>query len=424
MKKILCLLLAMCMCLSLGLLFTACDEEPTDPNTNDTTPQEGQVLLNGVPLADYTIVYPSGDDHMKGAADYLVTALKEKFSCVLQRTSDALAASDAGAATGYEILLGNTNRDTSAVQGVTLTKDDYMIAPVGKKVWLTSSSFALLHKAVDDFVGGFVQDGNNMSMELSTPKKVSDTSYLRIMSYNVKVGTHNGSGDMEVVKMVLDLMEKYEVDVFGIQEASPNWMGSLRGRFEDRYGYVGAHRNADGTGEACPIFYLKSKYELLDSGTKWLSMTPDVPGSYDFGSDYVRIYTYAKLKDKQTGKIFMHVNTHLDVDDYACEMQADLLMQVCKEYENKGFPCIVTGDYNCAKGSEAYRILTNTGFLDSIDIAEQTQNKEALWVDHIFLSKGIDVPYYQICTETYARANGEIVQPSDHRPVFIDCVIP
>lgn len=424
MKKLLCLLLALCMCLSLSMLFTACDEEPTDPNADDTAPQEGQVLLNGVPLADYVIIYPSGDDHMKEAADYLVTAIKDRYSCVLQRSSDALSASDAGSATGYEILLGNTNRDTSAVQGVTLTKDDYMIAPVGKSVWLTSSSLTLLYKAIDDFEASFVSDGKNTCMELSAPKKVSDTSYLRIMSYNVLGGTNHASRDFERINMLLDLIEKYEPDIFGVQEATPNWMSSLRERFGDRYDSVGVGRYADGSGEACAIFYLKSKYECLDSGTRWLSRTPEIPGSRLDESEYIRVYTYVKLKDKQTGKIFLHANTHLDLEDWACEEQADILMGELQSYKEEGLTLIVTGDYNCAKGSEAYRILTNTGFLDSIDIAEQTQNKEALWVDHIFLSKGIDVPYYQICTETYARANGEIVQPSDHRPVFIDCVIP
>ena len=315
MKKLLCLLLALCMCFSLSMLLTACDDVAKNPNTEDDASK-------------------------------------------------------------------NPNTEDDASQ--------------------------------------------NPSSENPAPEKESGSGSLRVMTYNLHAGANHTNRDFELIDMVLNLIEKYEPDIFGVQEATPNWMSSLRERFGDRYDSVGVGRYANGSGEACAIFYLKDRFEIVnnETGTKWLSLTPDVPGSYDFGSDYVRIYTYAKFKDKETGKIFVHVNTHLDVDDYACEEQADLLMQVCKEYENKGFPCIVTGDYNCAKGSEAYRILTNTGFLDSIDIAEQTQNKEALWVDHIFLSKGINVPYYQICTETYARANGETVQPSDHKPVFIDCVIP
>lgn len=429
MKKLLCLLLALCMCLSLSMLFTACDEEPTDPNADDTAPQEGQVLLNGVPLADYVIVYPSGDDHMKEAADYLVTAIKDRYSCVLQRSSDALSASDAGSATGYEILLGNTNRDTSAVQGVTLTKDDYMIAPVGKSVWLTSSSLTLLYKAIDDFEASFVSDGKNTCMELSAPKKVSDTSYLRIMSYNVLGGTNHASRDFERINMLLDLIEKYEPDIFGVQEATPNWMSSLRERFGDRYDSVGVGRYADGSGEACAIFYLKDRFEILDNdtGTRWLSNTPDVPGSRLENSEYTRIYTYAKFKDKKTGKVFLHANTHLDLDDLACEEQANILIEELKPYKEAGIPLIATGDYNCRKGSFAYITMTDArwgGLSDSLDVADYTLNGSDSMIDHIFLSKEVDVAYYQVCTETYARANGEIVQPSDHRPVFIDCVIP
>ena len=422
MKKILCLLLAMCMCLSLGLLFTACDEEPTDPNTDDTTPQEGQVLLNGVPLADYTIVYPSGDDNMKGAADYLVTALKEKFSCVLQRTSDA-------APTEYEILLGNTSRDTSAVQGISLTKDDYMIAPLEKKVWITGVFPTMLYKAIDAFVASFVNDGKNTTFELSAPQKESGSDFLRVMSYNVLGGTNHSNRDFERIDMLLDLIEKYEPDIFGVQEATPNWMSSLREHFGDRYDSVGVGRYANGSGEACAIFYRKDRFEIVDgvTGTRWLSNTPDVAGSRLENSEYTRIYTDAKFKDKQTGKVFLHANTHLDLDDVACEEQANILIEELKPYKEAGLPLIVTGDYNCAKGSFAYITMTDArwgGLNDSLDIADYTLNGSNSMIDHIFLSKGVDVAYYQVCTETYTRANGEVVQPSDHKPVYIDCVLP
>ena len=426
MKKLLCLLLALCMCLSLSLLFTACEEEPETPPEE---PQEGQVLLNGVPLADYVIVYPSGDDHMKEAADYLVAALNNKFSCVLQRTSDALLSSDRESATGYEILLGNTNRDTSSVQDATLTKDEYMIAPLEKKVWVTGVFPTMLYKAIDAFVASFVNDGKNTSFALSAPKKESGSDFLRVMSYNLHAGANHTNRDFELIDMVLNLIEKYEPDIFGVQEATPNWMSSLRERFGDRYDSVGVGRYANGSGEACAIFYLKDRFEILDNdtGTRWLSNTPDVPGSRLENSEYTRIYTYAKFKDKKTGKVFLHANTHLDLDDLACEEQANILIEELKPYKEAGIPLIATGDYNCRKGSFAYITMTDArwgGLSDSLDVADYTLNGSNSMIDHIFLSKEVDVTYYQVCTETYARANGEIVQPSDHKPVFIDCVLP
>lgn len=426
MKKLISVLLAICMCLSLALLLASCEEEPDDtPPEQD--PVEGQVLLNGVPLADYAIVYPSGNDDLKEAADYLVFSLQTKYSCILQRTSDALSTADT--ATEYEILLGDTNRDTSSVQGVTLTKDDYMIAPVGKKVWITGTFPTTLYKAIDDFAASFVDDGKNTCMDLTAPKTASCSDFLRVMTYNLHAGANHTNRDLELIDMVLNLIEKYEPDIFGVQEATPNWMSSLRERFGDRYDSVGVGRYANGSGEACAIFYLKDRFEIVDNetGTRWLSNTPDVPGSKLDNSQYTRIYTYAKFKDKQTGKVFLHANTHLDLDDVACEEQANILVEELKPYEEAGFPLIVTGDYNCAKGSFAYATMTDArwgGLNDSLDIAEYTLNGSNSMIDHIFLSKEVDVSYYQVCTETYERANGEVVQPSDHKPVFIDCVLP
>ena len=420
MKKLLCTLLVLCMCMSVGLLFASCEEEP------DVTPQpepedKEEVLLNGIPLTNYKIIYPAGDDLLKEAAESLADALKTKYSCALPSSSDAASTAE------HEILLGNIDRDTSSVQSEALTKDDYQIAPLGKKIWLSGGSLLSLYKCIDDFVASFVQSGNDLCMNLSAPKRGSDASYSRVMTYNVLASTNHTNRDLEKINMVLDLIEKYEPDIFGVQEATPNWMSSLRDRFGDRYDSVGVGRYKDGSGEASAIFYLKDEYELLDSGTRWLSETPDVPGSRSFGSQYVRIYTWAKLKEKSTGKIFLHANTHLDLDDYACEMQAELLMEELQPYRDAGIPVILTGDFNCRSYDLAYQIINDKRYgamKDSLNEAEHKRNNADGMIDHIFLTDEVKALYYQVCTEKFARANGEVIQPSDHKPVFIDCVLP
>ena len=65
-------------------------------------------------------------------------------------------------------------------------------------------------------------------------------------------------------------------------------------------------------GEYAPLFYRKDKYEVLDSNTFWLAENPDSVGMMGWDAVCVRIATWAKFKDKATGKIFMAVNTHFD----------------------------------------------------------------------------------------------------------------
>ena len=418
MKKIISALLAICMCLSLVLLFAACGEESGEPSKNR---DKGKVLLNGVPLEQYVIIYPKDDDDMEEAAEYLAACAKKRFSVEMNFLSDRQPLAE------YEILLGSINRDTSSVQSEALTKDEYYIAPLDKKVWISGAFLTTICTAIDSFLESFERVGKDRCLELTAPKKGSDLSHLRVMTYNLLGGTNHTNRDHERINMVLDLIGKYQPDIFGVQEATPNWMASLRERFGDRYDSVGVGRYANGSGEASAIFYLKDKFECLDSGTRWLSETPDVPGSKldhpEYTSEYVRIYTYAKLKEKATEKVFLHVNTHLDTNDAACNEQARILMQELSAYNLEGIPCLITGDFNFGKDSSPYEIITMSGFADTLEVAERTRNSNMLWVDHIFASQSIDVSYHRICTETYARASGEVLQPSDHKPVFIDCVI-
>ena len=428
MKRFLCIFLTICMCLSFALLFSACDEKPADQPPPEE-PKEGQVLLNGVPLEQYMIVYPEGDSDMEEAAGYFAAYAKTILSVKMQSMSDQQASTE------YELLLGNTNRGTSLDQSVMLTKDEYYIAPLAKKVCISGIFPTMMYAAIDNFLSSFVKVGNDMCFDLTAPKKGSDFSHLRIMTYNLLASTNNTNRDYERIDMVLDLIEKYEPDIFGVQEAMPNWKNSLCERFGDRYDYVGIAPHADGSGGRNHIFYLKSKFDLLDSGTRWLSETPDVPGSAVEGSKYIRIYTYAKLKDKTTGKVFLHVNTHLD-NSAKNEEQALILMNEISAYNTEKLPCFITADFNFRSDSNGYKSIIEEGYVDSFDAAHYKRNvtdksiavdgliSRKDLIDHIFVTSDLKVQYYQLCTEKYARENGEIVQPSDHRPVFMDCVLP
>lgn len=76
--------------------------------------------------------------------------------------------------------------------------------------------------------------------------------------------------------------------------------------------YEGREGGTDSScGEAEAIFYSKIRFTLIDSGTFWLSDTPESPSKYE-ESNQKRLCVWVLLEDKSSGKRFVHMSTHLD----------------------------------------------------------------------------------------------------------------
>lgn len=102
------------------------------------------------------------------------------------------------------------------------------------------------------------------------------------------------------------------LDVVGMQEVLHNQLEDLKTRLPE-YAEVGVGRDDGKTeGEYAPIFFKKDRFDVLDSNTFWLSQYPDSVGFVGWDGACTRIATWAKLKEKGTGKIVMAVNTHFD----------------------------------------------------------------------------------------------------------------
>lgn len=98
-------------------------------------------------------------------------------------------------------------------------------------------------------------------------------------------------------------------DLFGLQEVLPEQLSDLRGRLP-RHSDFGQGRNADGSGEACPIFWSTDRFDFLHGEVRWLSETPQVPGSKGWDADLPRIVTIVLLNDRMTGRTVRILNSH------------------------------------------------------------------------------------------------------------------
>lgn len=63
---------------------------------------------------------------------------------------------------------------------------------------------------------------------------------------------------------------------------------ALKAALGDEYGMTGSGREKDGTGEINNVIYKKSAFELLESGTVWLTDTPKKYSALD-GSNLPKI---------------------------------------------------------------------------------------------------------------------------------------
>ena len=190
---------------------------------------------------------------------------------------------------------------------------------------------------------------------------------LKVMSFNVQ--TENGTSvDFALrAEMLRDLLDDRQPDSIGMQEVTVNWIKWMDSvSFNDSYAGVGEGRTPGG--EASSIYYRKDKFELVASGTFWLSETPDVVGSSFPNANYPRICTWAHLRDKVTGFEYIHLNTHLDHNGNNSSSDGRALrtsqVRVMLEYIQKlpDVPMVLTGDFNQAKTNgdeEIYAIFKN-----------------------------------------------------------------
>lgn len=183
---------------------------------------------------------------------------------------------------------------------------------------------------------------------------------LRVMTFNIRYDTPTDGPNAWPHRRdrVAGLVRFHEADVVGVQEALLRQLTDLDARLPG-FARVGVGR-ADGRtgGEFSAILYRADRLAVLDSGTFWLSTTPEVPGSKGWDTAIERVATWARFRDRRTGCRHVHLNTHFDhVGEQARQESARLLRRRLATLA-QGLPVVVTGDLNADPRSAPYRVLT------------------------------------------------------------------
>ena len=257
---------------------------------------------------------------------------------------------------------------------------------------------------------------------------------LRVMTFNLRYDNpRDGVNAWPNRKdWVASLITFHAVDVVGVQEALRRQLGDLDARLPG-WSRVGVGRT-DGreAGEYSAILYRTDRLELLDSGTFWLSPTPEVPGSKGWDAAIERVATWARFRDRRTGCRYLHVNTHFDhIGEQARQESARLIRRRIPALAD-GLPVLLTGDLNSLPTSGAYRIFTRdtipgaiAPLADAMTLSRAGHyGPSSTWtefkaidpghrIDYVMVSPGIDVLTHGVITDSW---EGRF--PSDHMPVL------
>ncbi len=245
---------------------------------------------------------------------------------------------------------------------------------------------------------------------------------IKVMSFNVLVSQNDNVNNWGQRKVAaLNMLNEEQPTILGLQEATLPQVNYLAENLP-QYGWVGVGRE-DGlnSGEFMAIFYLKDEVELLDSGTFWLSETPDEP-SMGWDAACKRTCTWTKLKMKKTGTEFAYLNTHLDhVGKQAQRNGLALMVERCAQIVPKGMTAFVTADFNATTDDPIFEPL-KADMLDARETAPETDrrgtyngfdNLQNVVIDHIFY-RGAEAKTFRVLDKFYGAP-----YISDHYPVVM-----
>jgi len=270
-----------------------------------------------------------------------------------------------------------------------------------------------------------------------SPSAVSPPATFRVLTFNLWADRSETRPESQSWKrrrpLIESLLRFHRPDLIGFQEVVHSRALQLAEALPG-HGWIGVGRR-DGRegGELNPIFYRRELFRPIDSGTFWLSPTPQTP-SRGWGAAYPRIATWAILEEtggNSSGTKFLFCNTHFDHGSPRARREsAALLLRKLAELApgpDLNRRRIVAGDLNCRPGSAPHRLLTAELRDTAACSQELPLGPTPTWrgmfrgmlpparLDYLLVGAGIAVRQAAVLADHW---DGRF--PSDHLPVVAD----
>jgi endonuclease/exonuclease/phosphatase family metal-dependent hydrolase len=259
----------------------------------------------------------------------------------------------------------------------------------------------------------------------------ADEAPIRVITFNIR---YNNPGDSLHAwpyrkDRAAGILRFHEADLIGVQEALVDQLRDLDGLLPG-FKRLGVGRD-DGreAGEFSAIYYRTNRFEPLEDGTFWLSPTPEVPGSMGWDAAITRICTFARLRDRVTGRSFLHLNTHFDHRGERARLESARLIATRATSLAGDDPIVLTGDLNFDPAAPGYALLAER-LADTRELSQTGHHgPEATFygftaggppgrrIDFVFVSPDTAVLRHATLSESWDGAFA-----SDHLPVFAEIV--
>lgn len=252
---------------------------------------------------------------------------------------------------------------------------------------------------------------------------------LRVMTFNLRYASSRPPNDWPTRRPVMKAcLEATKPDLIGTQEGLAAQLADLRADLPG-FAMLGQGREGGDKGEYMAIFYRRERFELLETKDYWLSATPEVVGSKSWGTSLPRMVTWARFRDKTSGRTFLFVNTHFDHLSEEARAESAKLVRRRLEATPTDQPVLLVGDFNAAaKASAVYTTFTAGDFLTDLYRTAPQRTGEELNSFHGYRkpqTEGVHIDWLLGRGDWKPKAAAVITfaqggeHPSDHFPVMV-----
>lgn len=274
-----------------------------------------------------------------------------------------------------------------------------------------------------------------MSSMATNAATSAEPSTLTVATFNIRYANRGDGANAwpHRKEAVAEILREHRVDFAGLQEVLHSQLLDLKGLLAG-YEVFGVGRD-DGRerGEYSPILFRADRWKLIGGTTRWLSLTPEVPGSKSWDAAITRIATRCEFEERATGRRFVMFNTHFDHQGRQARLESAKLLRSWGATET--LPTLLTGDFNCVPTDPPYAELTAAGpefrWLDSRSLAgDRVRGPDSTWngfreivpmqrIDYVFVDRRWEIDEHRTDDRRIERTGESPRFPSDHLPVIV-----